>query len=125
MPVNKQHDEFYTLDLTSGWETQPGYPKGIQQKILSGALDENAAVAVRTWRLHDRSVRARLLGKKSSLCRAIWQSVTTIRGKGGVSFPPFTYACRPPRRCAWPVPIGRRISAYGNPLLRSGVRQTA
>jgi len=81
MPVNKQHDEFYTLDLTSGWETQPGYPKGIQQKILSGALDENAAVAVRTWRLHDRSVRARLLGKKSSLCRAIWQSVTTIRGR--------------------------------------------
>ena len=38
MPVNKKHDEFHTLDLNAGWETPPGYPKGIEQKILSGAL---------------------------------------------------------------------------------------
>jgi len=48
MPVNKQHDEFYTLDLTSGWETPPGYQKGIQQKILGGALDEDAKSGTRT-----------------------------------------------------------------------------
>ena len=40
MAVNKNHDEFYILDMNSGWETPPGYPNGIQQKILSGALDE-------------------------------------------------------------------------------------
>ena len=40
MPVNKQHDEFYTLNLDEGWEVPPGYPSGIKQKILSGSLDE-------------------------------------------------------------------------------------
>ena len=36
MAVNKIHDEFRTIDMSSGWETPPGYPAGIQQKILSG-----------------------------------------------------------------------------------------
>src|SRR5215469_18819665 len=40
MAVNKAHDEFYTLDLKSGWETLEGYPPGIQQKIIAGGLDE-------------------------------------------------------------------------------------
>ena len=40
MPVNKAHDEFYTLDLKTGWEVPAGYPSGIQQKIISGGLDE-------------------------------------------------------------------------------------
>jgi hypothetical protein len=40
MAINKVHDEFHTLDMSSGWEVPPGYPSGIQQKILSGALDE-------------------------------------------------------------------------------------
>jgi hypothetical protein len=35
MPVNKKYDEFYTLDMRSGWETPAGYPVGIYQKILS------------------------------------------------------------------------------------------
>ena len=51
MPVNKTHDEFYTLDMTSGWEVPAGYPAGIQQKILSGALDE----------VNNRGTRTRLL----------------------------------------------------------------
>ncbi|MFZ1068613.1 MAG: hypothetical protein WAN42_24190 [Pseudolabrys sp.] len=34
--MNKEHNEFHILDMDSGWETPPGYPKGIQQKILSG-----------------------------------------------------------------------------------------
>ena len=33
MPVNKKHDEFYTLDMNGGWEVPVGYPAGIQQKI--------------------------------------------------------------------------------------------
>ena len=40
MPINKLHDEFKTLDMSTGWEVPPGYPEGIKQKILSGALDE-------------------------------------------------------------------------------------
>ena len=44
----KAHHEFYALDLSSGWETIPGYPAGIQQKILSGKLDEPARAGIRT-----------------------------------------------------------------------------
>ena len=40
MAINKEHKEFHALDMSSGWETPAGYPAGIQQKILSGALDE-------------------------------------------------------------------------------------
>ena len=54
MPVNKQHDEFYALDLESGWETPPGYPDGIQQKIISGGLDEEARSGTRTARCSPR-----------------------------------------------------------------------
>jgi len=40
MAINKLHDEFRSIDMSTGWETPAGYPAGIQQKILSGALDE-------------------------------------------------------------------------------------
>ena len=42
MAINKLHEEFHALDMGVGWETPPGYPTGIAQKILSGALDETA-----------------------------------------------------------------------------------
>ena len=48
MPVNKAHDEFYTIDLETGWETPPGYPAGIQQKILAGGLNETSQRGTRT-----------------------------------------------------------------------------
>ena len=51
MAVNKKHDEFHTLDINTGWETPAGYPKGIEQKILSGELDET----------NERGTRTRLL----------------------------------------------------------------
>jgi hypothetical protein len=34
--------------MNSGWETPSGYPKGIEQKILSGALDETNKRGTRT-----------------------------------------------------------------------------
>lgn len=102
MPVNKQHDEFYTLDLTSGWETPPGYPKGIQQKILSGALDEAAKSGTRTRLLRFEPG----VYTTAPFVHDYWEEVFLVQGdlavgndsqgKGGVSFPPFTYACRPP-----------------------------
>ena len=48
MAINKLHDEFHTLDMSAGWEVPAGYPKGIQQKILSGALDEKNKRGSRT-----------------------------------------------------------------------------
>ena len=59
MGFHKGHKEFHKLDLNEGWEKLPGYPDGIQQKIIAGALDKraNAAIAWLFWsqsRLIDR-----------------------------------------------------------------------
>ena len=102
MPVNKKHDEFYTLDMNSGWETPAGYPAGIQQKILSGALDEE----------NRRGTRTRLLRfapgvySTAPFSHEYWEEVYLVsgdlivgndaNGEGGKSYPPNTYACRPP-----------------------------
>jgi hypothetical protein len=102
MAINKLHDEFKTLDMTSGWETPPGYPAGIQQKILSGALDED----------NKRGSRSRLLRFDAGVyttapfVHTYWEEVflvsgdltvgNDVNGQGGESFKPFTYACRPP-----------------------------
>ena len=29
MPVNKEHKEFHQIDMSTGWETPAGYPRGI------------------------------------------------------------------------------------------------
>ena len=102
MAINKLHDEFKTLDMNSGWETPPGYPAGIQQKILSGALDEE----------NKRGSRSRLLRfdpgvyTTAPFVHTYWEEVflvsgvltvgNDVNGEGGESFKPFTYACRPP-----------------------------
>lgn len=102
MAVNKKHDEFHTLDMNAGWETPPGYPKGIEQKILSGALDEE----------NKRGTRTRLLRfapgvfTTKPFVHEYWEEVFLVsgdltvgndaKGNGGKSFPPNTYAVRPP-----------------------------
>ena len=102
MPVNKQHDEFHELDLESGWATPAGYPEGIEQKILSGALDEQS----------QRGTRTRLLRfapgvfTTAPFVHEYWEEVYLVsgdltvgndaEGNGGESFSPHTYACRPP-----------------------------
>jgi len=102
MPVNKAHVEFYTLDLKTGWEVPAGYPSGIQQKIISGGLDE----------VNKRGSRTRLLRfdpgvyTTAPFVHDYWEEVFLVQGdltvgndeqgKGGTGYPPFTYACRPP-----------------------------
>jgi hypothetical protein len=102
MPVNKEHDEFYAVDLEGGWESLAGYPEGIQQKILAGALDEQAG----------RGTRTRLLRfapgvfTTEPFVHDYWEEVFLVSGdltvgndtagNGGESFLPPTYACRPP-----------------------------
>lgn len=48
MAINKEHKEFHALDMDEGWHVPPGYPSGIQQKILAGALDEEGKRGNRT-----------------------------------------------------------------------------
>ena len=102
MAVTKAHDEFHALDLGTGWERLVGYPAGIQQKILSGALDE----------INRKGSRTRLLRFEPGVFTTkpfvhdYWEEVFLLtgdlvvgndaNGQGGTSFLPFTYACRPP-----------------------------
>lgn len=102
MPVNKKHDEFYALDMSSGWEVPAGYPSGIEQKILSGALDET----------NNRGTRTRLLRFQPGVhttapfSHDYWEEVYLMEGdltvgndangEGGTAFAPHTYAVRPP-----------------------------
>jgi hypothetical protein len=102
MAINKQHKEFHSLDMNEGWVTPPGYPRGIEQKIFSGALDEEAR----------RGSRTRLLRFQPGIfttkpfVHEYWEEVYLIsgdlivgndeQGRNGESFQPHTYACRPP-----------------------------
>jgi len=102
LPVNKQHDEFYAVDLDNGWETPAGYPEGIKQKILAGALDEEARRGTRTRLLRfDPGVFT-----TAPFVHEYWEEVYLVsgdltvgndeNGEGGEPFQPNTYACRPP-----------------------------
>ena len=51
MAIHKEHKEFYTVDLGTGWEVPPGYPAGIEQQILAGSLDEQKKTGFRTRHL--------------------------------------------------------------------------
>ena len=102
MAVNKIHDEFHSLDMSTDWVVPEGYPAGIQQKILSGALDET----------NKRGTRTRLLrfepGEYTTepFSHDYWEEVYLLsgdltvgndeNGEGGENFLPNTYACRPP-----------------------------
>ena len=102
MGVNKEHKEFHALDMNEGWHVPPGYPDGIEQKILSGALDEEGK----------RGSRTRLLRfapgvfTTEPFVHDYWEEVYLVsgdltvgndaNGEGGEAFDPNTYACRPP-----------------------------
>jgi hypothetical protein len=102
MPFDKPHLEFHRVDMKAGWETPPGYPAGIEQKILAGALDEGAR----------RGSRTRLLRfspgvfTTAPFVHDYWEEVYLVsgdltvgndgRGEGGENFASGTYACRPP-----------------------------
>ena len=75
MAIDKEHLEFHTLDMASGWETPPGYPSGIKQKLLAGNLNEE----------NKTGGRSRLLRIEPGVYTAAPEN-----------FKPPTYACRPP-----------------------------
>ncbi|MEZ5666833.1 MAG: cupin [Alphaproteobacteria bacterium] len=102
MTVNKAHLEFHPVDLKDGWETPPGYPQGLEQKILAGALDEAGKAGTRTRLLRfDPGAYT-----TAPFVHDYWEEVYLVsgdlfvgsdaQGKGGERFAPNTYACRPP-----------------------------
>jgi hypothetical protein len=102
MAINKQHKEFHLLDMTEGWVTPAGYPRGIEQKVLSGELDEQARRGSRTCFLRFQPG----VFTTKPFVHAYWEEVYLVsgdlivgndeQGRNGVCFQPNTYACRPP-----------------------------
>ncbi|MDQ0504492.1 cupin domain-containing protein [Xanthobacter agilis] len=102
MAINKIHDEFKAVDLSTGWEVPPGYPSGIQQKVLSGILDEKNKSGSRTRILRFSPG----IYTTKPFVHDYWEEVFLFsgdltvgndeKGEGGEAFQPFTYAVRPP-----------------------------
>jgi hypothetical protein len=102
MLINKPHLEFHAVDMSAGWNTPPGYPAGIEQKILAGSLDEARKSGSRTRLLRF----APEVFTTAPFVHEYWEEVYLIEGdltvgndaegRGGESFTPGTYACRPP-----------------------------
>ena len=120
MPVNKEHKEFYAVDMGGKWVVPEGYPEGIKQKILVGNLDETAKAGCRTRLLRfDPGVYT-----TEPFTHDYWEEVYLLKGdltvgndhngEGGRRFEPDTYACRPPG-----TPHGPFKSEQGCLLLES------
>jgi hypothetical protein len=102
MAIDKEHLEFHQIDLTASWRTPAGYPKGIEEKILAGRLDEKAQTGNRT-RLLRFAPGARTA---SPFVHDYWEEVFLVsgdlvegeegKGSGLKTYGPQTYACRPP-----------------------------
>ncbi|TMM50752.1 cupin domain-containing protein [Sulfitobacter sabulilitoris] len=86
---------FGGVDADTGWEQVPGGAPGVQQKMLSGALDEAAGRGVRT-----RLIRF-LPGTVAPdvFVHDYWEEVYLIDGDltaAGQDHGAPSYACRPP-----------------------------
>lgn len=102
MAIERAHREFFVVDMGEGWEALPGYPPGIEQKILSGVLDEANGTGSRS-RLLRFAPGARTT---APVVHAYWEEVLLVAGdfvvgcdaggRGGTRFRPLTYAVRPP-----------------------------
>jgi len=102
MAIEREHLEFHTVNMEEGWEVPLGYPSGIQQKILSGHLDEENKCGSRTRLLRFQPGTF----TTAPFVHEYWEEVYLLsgdlivgndeQGNGGESFAPGTYACRPP-----------------------------
>jgi ChrR Cupin-like domain len=102
MRDGKPHIEFQHVDLAAGWAPIPGYPRGLQEKVLASDLDERAKRGSRTRFL-------RFMPGAFTLAPFVhdhWEEVYLVsgdlivgsdaNGQGGERFVAPTYACRPP-----------------------------
>ncbi len=114
----KEHLEFFTLDLSSGWETPTGYPDGVEQKILAGSLDENKKKGSRTRLLRFQPGAF----TTQPFEHDYWEEVFLVSGTlavGEAVFRPYTYACRPPH-----IPHGPFRSEEGCLLIETHFYKT-
>ena len=101
MGQGKPHIEFTSLDMAEGWQTPPGYPAGMKQKVLTSDLDE-------VGKTGSRSRFLRIAPRAFSTVPFVhdhWEEVYLVEGdlivgndengKGGEQFFAPTYACRP------------------------------
>jgi hypothetical protein len=118
MPMNKPHLEFHKVDMDQGWVTPPGYPPGIQQKILASDLDETRKMGSRTRLLRF----APGVYTTAPFVHDHWEEVYLVsgdlvvgndeKGKGGEPFEAPTYACRPPGVTHGPFKSDRGCMLY-------------
>jgi hypothetical protein len=102
MALDKEHIEFCPISDDDGWVTPPGYPAGVQHKILAGSLDESAKTGSRTRLLRF----APGAFTTAPFVHEHWEEVFLVsgdfivgsdaQGQGGEHFRGKTYACRPP-----------------------------
>jgi hypothetical protein len=102
MQKGKPHLEFQQVDLASGWTSIPGYPAGVQEKVLASDLDEGARRGGRTRLL--RFMPGAYTVKP--FVHDHWEEIYLVSGdlivgndasgQGGERFTAPTYACRPP-----------------------------
>jgi hypothetical protein len=102
MKPMKPHLEFHPVDMGSGWQTPPGYPSGIEQKVLAGTLDEANKAGSRTRLLRFQPG----VYTTEPFVHDYWEEVFLVegdltvgndaQGHGGENFSAGTYACRPP-----------------------------
>jgi hypothetical protein len=100
--MNKPHLEFHRLDLSTGWHSIPGYPDGIQEKILASDIDDAKKSGSRTRLLRFEPG----VYTTEPFVHEHWEEVYLMsgdltvgndkEGRGGESFTAPTYACRPP-----------------------------
>jgi ChrR-like protein with cupin domain len=95
MTMPKPAIDFHEIDIEEGWEPAPGAAPGVEQKMLSGELDETAQIGVRT-----RLIRFLPSAEVADqFVHDYWEEVYFIEGTldvGGKLYNPPAYACRPP-----------------------------
>lgn len=99
--MGKPHLEFVSIDMEKGWEKPPGYPAGIEQKILASDLDEEKKTGSRTRLLRF----APGAYTTQPFVHNHWEEVFVISGDLIVNerpCGPHTYACRPPQTAHGP-----------------------
>ena len=124
MGYHKGHKEFHVLDMDEGWHSLPGYPAGIQEKIIAGELDEK----------NKRGNRTRLMRfapgtyTTDPFVHDYWEEVFLLsgdlivgndrQGNGGREIPELYLCGASTWRLSRALQIRLRLPAPGNSLLR-------